>query len=188
MLLVLTGCSTTPSTTDPSSAAPPESLTLVEGDAVRISFPGAPELNAVQQIRRDGMITLPMVGEIKASGFTLPELEKEVLKAFGDQLVTKQVVVSLESGAYHVYVSGAVMRPGKFTSDRPMTALQAVMEAGGFDQSRANTKAVRIIRHEGGKVRQMVLNLQAMLDGRDDKPFYLKAADILVVPEKFTWF
>ena len=46
----------------------PAQLLLREGDSVRISFPGAPTLNTLQQIRRDGMITLPLVGEFKAAG------------------------------------------------------------------------------------------------------------------------
>ncbi len=187
VLVLGTGCRTV---TDEGafSPAPPEKLTLTEGDSIRVVFPGAADLSTVQQIRRDGKITIPVLGEVKASGLSPAEVEAEILKTYGSQLVTKQVTVTLESGNFPVFVSGAVLRPGRVTSDRPITALQAIMEAGGFDQSRANTKAVRIIRHEGGQVRNITINLQRTLDGKDPTPFYLKASDIVFVPEKFAWF
>lgn len=184
----LTGCASSPNSAGQYGALPEEKLVLGEGDSVRVVFPGASDLNTVQQIRRDGKITLPVLGEFHAAGLSPTEMEKGLLKAYGDQLVTKQVNVTMESGAFPVFVSGAVLRPGRITADRPMTALQAIMEAGGFDHARANTKKVQIIRQKDGKVRNMTVNLQEMLEGRDDTPFYLKASDIVFVPEKFSWF
>jgi polysaccharide export outer membrane protein len=180
------GCKT-PLTDEQFAAPPVEKLTLMEGDTIRIAFPGAPDLNTVQQIRRDGKVTLPTLGEFKAAGFAPAEMEKELLKAFGSQLVIKQVTVTMESGAFPVFISGAVQKPGRIVSDRPLTALQAIMESGGFTAS-ANTKSVRVIRHEGEMVRSLTINLQKMLEGRDQNPFYLRASDIVFVPERFTWF
>src|SRR5439155_2990718 len=48
----------------------PESIVLHEGDVVRITFPGAPNLNTVQTIRRDGRIALQLIGEFQAAGMT----------------------------------------------------------------------------------------------------------------------
>lgn len=165
-----------------------ETLVLREGDTIRINFPAAPNLSSVQPIRRDGRITLPLVGELQAAGFTPTQLEKRLLEAYGTQLQTKEVSVSIESSAFPIYVTGSVLRPGKIMSDRPITALEAIMEAGGFDYTKANLKKVRVIRYEGGRQVSHSLNMKATLDGTDPNPFKLKPSDILYVPERFTWF
>jgi polysaccharide biosynthesis/export protein len=134
------------------------------------------------------MINIPMLGEVRAAGLSPVEMEKEVLDAYGSQLVNKQVTVVLEAGQYPVFVSGAVLRPGKIISNRPLTALEAIMEAGGFNYARANTKAVRVIRQDGDQVRRFTLNLQRVLNGESQAPFYIHASDIIYVPEKFSWF
>jgi protein involved in polysaccharide export with SLBB domain len=85
-------------------------------------------------------------------------------------------------------VTGAVLRPGKVTSDHPLSALEAIMEAGGPDYTKANLKAVTVIRHEDGKTQNYTLNLRNVLKGQSAEPFYLKPSDIVYVPERFTWF
>lgn len=198
VLLLATGCKSTQTAESAAmaaavaqsqaDAAAGESLVLREGDTIRINFPAAPNLNVVQAIRRDGRITLPLVGEVQASGLTPTELEKRLLEAYGPQLQTKEVTVSLESSAFPVYVTGAVLRPGKVISDRPINALEAVMEAGGFDYNRANMKKVRVIRYESGRQESYVLDMKAILNGLNPDPFKLKPSDILYVPERFVWF
>src|SRR6516162_5189532 len=86
-LLGLTSCETTPrfSNLDESKAKARDPIILREGDSVRISFPGAPNLNTVQQIKRDGRIGLQLVGEVQAAGLTANQLEKELLKLYGPQ-------------------------------------------------------------------------------------------------------
>jgi protein involved in polysaccharide export with SLBB domain len=85
-------------------------------------------------------------------------------------------------------VTGAVLRPGKIMSNRPITALEAIMEAGGVDYAKANLKAVTVTRLEGGQFKTYTLNLKLVLDGQQTKPFYLKPSDIVKVPERFSWF
>jgi polysaccharide export outer membrane protein len=166
----------------------PDVLTVQEGDVLKISFPGAQNLDTQQQVRRDGRITMSMIGEVIAAGLTPAELEQELLKQYSSQLVSKEVSVTVISSAFAVYVNGAVLRPGKIMSDRPISALQAVMEAGGFDNAKADTKAVVIIRQEGGQTKNYPINLKLVLEGKSNEPFFLKASDIVYVPEKFSWF
>jgi polysaccharide export outer membrane protein len=165
-----------------------EGFILREGDAVRITFPGAPNLNTVQAIRRDGIVSLPLVGEVYAAGLSPKELEARLLELYGPQLQTKEVNVALESSAFTIYVIGAVLRPGKVVSTRPLSALEAVMEAGGFDFSRANMKNVRVIRYIDGKPHYFSVNLKKVMNGKGAEPFPIKPADILYVPERFVWF
>jgi len=192
ILALFTGCQSPESyrstTSAESTTSQAEAISLREGDVLRITFPGSPSLDTQPQpIRRDGNITLPLVGEVRAAGLTPAELEKELVKSYSTQLVSKAVTVTVVSSTYAVYVSGAVLRPGKISSDHPISALEAIMEAGGFDNTKANMKEVRVIRQEGGQSKNYMLNLKDRLKGKG-QPFYLKPADIVFVPEKFTWF
>jgi len=167
----------------------PAAQLLSVGDVIRVSFPGAPNLDAPpQQIRRDGRINLAMVGEVMAAEKTPADLEKELVVLYAPQLVSKEIKVTVVSSTFAVLVTGAVLRPGKITVERVLTALEAVMEAGGFDSGRANPKAVVVIRKDGGKTQNHTIDLKAVLDGKSNEPFYLRAHDIVYVPEKFSWF
>jgi polysaccharide export outer membrane protein len=183
----LAGCATAGV---PKASAIPvtESQTLRAGDVVKISFPRTPSLDTVQQIRRDGRINLHLVGEITAVDLTPTALEGQLLDRYASQLVSREVRVSVVSSSFAVFVTGAVLRPGKLTPERTLTAFEAIMEAGGFDATRANTKAVTVIRNEGGATKNFTLNLKAVLDGQKNEPFYLRANDVVYVPEKFSWF
>jgi polysaccharide export outer membrane protein len=165
-----------------------EIITLREGDVLKISFPANANLNKTQPIRRDGMISLDWVGEVKAAGKTPQELEKDLLALYSTQLLSKEVTVEVQSSSFPVYVSGSVLHPGKVMSDHPITALEAVMEAGGYDNAKANLKGVTIIRHEGSSTRNYSVNLKRVVDGKSSESFYLKPGDIVIVPERFSWF
>ena len=166
-----------------------EALTLREGDVIKISVPSAPNLDTVQTIRRDGRIALALLGEVQAAGLKPSEFQDELVKLYAPQLVSKEVIVSVVSSSFPTFVSGAVLRPGKIVSDHPLTALEAIMEAGGPDYAKANLKAVVIIRQEaGGRTQNYTLNLKLVLEGKQNKPFYLKPADIVYVPEGFNLF
>jgi len=192
MWLLLAGCQSPRDQFDNAATQAmerPEAIVLREGDVLRVTFPGSASLDTQPQpIRRDGNIALPLIGEVRAAGITPTELEKELVKRYEPQLVSKEVVVTVVSSAYAVYVTGAVLRPGKIASDHPISALEAIMEAGGFDYTKANLRAVTVIRHEGGSSRNYTLNLKSVLKGEESRPFYLKPSDIVYVPERFSWF
>ncbi len=148
------------------------------------TFPGSPDLNTAQRIRRDGKIDMKTVGEIQAAGKTPKELEKEILKLYEKDLVLKEVSVILQASSYPVFVTGSVMHPGKLMAERPISALEAVMEAGGFDNAKANMRRVVVLRTEEGQLKRYVLDLKSVLDGRSKQLFYLRPSDIVYVPEK----
>ncbi len=143
-----------------------DAIILREGDVVKITFPGAPELNSTQPIRRDGNIVLVQIGEIKAVGLTPAELQKELLKRGASAgLLSKEVTVTVESSSFPVYVTGAVVRPGKITPDHPINVLEAIMEAGGPDYTKANLKAVTVLRQEQGEIKSFIVDVKSILDG-----------------------
>jgi polysaccharide export outer membrane protein len=192
VVFAFAGCQTSKLNESSKQIAPDQShseiITLQEGDDLKISFPGSASLDTTQQIRRDGKISLPLVGEIQAAGETPDDLQQNLINLYAPQISSKEVIVTVESSAFPVYVTGCVIRPGKISSDRPMTALEAVMEAGGFDYEKANLRNVRVIRNEDGVSKSYTLNLKMALNGNEDKPFYLKPSDIVYVPERFSWF
>ena len=163
-------------------------LKLREGDTIHIAFPGTPTLDTTQQIRRDGKVALALIGEVKAAGLTPSEFEKNLTKLYASEIISKEVNVTVVTSNLPVFVSGAVLRPGKILSDHPMTALEAIMEAGGFDYTKANPAAVVVIRYEDMVVKNYSLNLKMALEGQQIDPFYLRAGDIIYVPERFVWF
>ena len=185
-LVLWTGCETTP----PLAPLPPEvqrpysSVELREGDVVRITFPGAPSLNTTQQVRRDGKITLDQAGELDVAGKTPAQVESEILKLYENRLVTKQVVVTVESSAFPVYVSGAVLRPGKIIVTQAISIVEAIMEAGGFDENRAKGNAVVVTRMVNGVPKSYRLDVHAMITGRSATRFYLQPNDVIYVPSR----
>ncbi len=191
LLAVAAGCQTQapqPSGVKEQTTAPPQIILLRAGDVLRISFSGSPTLDTTQQIRRDGKVTLPLVGEVQAAGATTETFQQNLVKLYAPQLSSAIITVTMVSSTFPVFVTGSVIHPGKIVSDHPITALDAIMEAGGFDYTKANLKAVRVIRHEGDRVENYTLNLKLVLAGKADKQFYLQPSDIVFVPERFSWF
>ncbi|HZF01294.1 MAG TPA: polysaccharide biosynthesis/export family protein [Methylomirabilota bacterium] len=173
-----------PTTDSPNS----QMIILHEGDIVKISFPASQNLDATQQIRLDGKVSLPLVGDVQASGLTPAQLQQNLIKLYAPQISSSEINVSVESSSFPVFVTGCVLRPGKVLSNQPMTALEAIMEAGGFDYARANLKNIHIVRHEKSSSQSYVLDLKTVLSGDQKDDFFLKPDDIIYVPEKFSWF
>lgn len=183
--LLMVGCQSPSFTQTPADAATPQGDNrLKEGDVVQLVFPGATNLNTVQKIPLDGELKLQFVGPVPAAGKTPVELQTEVLKSYGSQLQVKEVTVTLIASSATIYLSGAVLRPGRIPLERPMTVMEAVMEAGGFDPNRAKLSQVTVIRNEKGKQVNYRVDLKKVLSGHDPKPFYVKPFDIIHVPVK----
>jgi polysaccharide export outer membrane protein len=203
-MLLLAGCQSSspysfpdpnmPAAQNASPAAAPQQLDprtadyatnlLQEGDVVSITFQYTTNFNATQKITLDGLLNLEGIAPVKAAGKTPIELQTELTSLYKPQTKDDVVTVKLISSANSVYLSGAVIRPGKVLMERPMTALEAIMEAGGFDPTRANLSQVIVLRIEDGKQIIYRLNLKRVLRGTDKVPFYLKPFDIVHVPTK----
>jgi protein involved in polysaccharide export with SLBB domain len=160
---------------------------LVAGDTVRISFPAAPELNQTQKISADGSLSLPLIGEVAASGKTVGELQVELARLYKPQLQDNEVLVTLDTRAVPVVVSGAVQKPGKIVFERPATVLEAIMEAGGFTPE-ADLKKVSLIRIVKGEHETQVVDLRPLLKGKPTPAIYCSGGDVIYVPEKLLLF
>lgn len=111
-----------------------------------------------------------------------------MLKLYEGELIVKEVSVVVESAGMPVFVTGAVLRPGRFVMNRSVTVVEAIMEAGGADVSRANLKRVQVIRQEGGLQKTIELNVDTSFRSPTSAPFYLRPSDVVRVPERFVFF
>ena len=157
---------------------------LHEGDVVSIAFQYSTNFNTLQQIGLDGTLDLVGVGHVVAAGKSTFQLEKELTELYKNQVKDDPITVKITAAASSVYVAGAVVRPGKVLMERPMTVMEAVMEAGGFDPYRANLTSVLVLRVDNGRQKLYRVNLKRVLQGRDETPFYLKPSDIVQVQTK----
>lgn len=155
---------------------------LAAGDEISVSFSGAPELNTKQKIQPNGRVSLPTVGDVSAAGNTINGLQQSLTSRYQSHLQDPTVLVSLESAAAGIYLSGEVLRPGKIPLDRPMTAFEAIMEAGGFSRF-ANPKQVIVVRTQKGKQQRYVLNMNDTLSGMENAPFYVRPFDVIYVKQ-----
>jgi polysaccharide biosynthesis/export protein len=171
-----------------SSSSQQQPTILRQGDTIKISFPGAANLDETEQIRLDGKISLALVGDVQAAGLTPGQLQQYLVKVYAPQISSSDVTVAIESSSFPVFVTGCVLSPGRVLSNQPITALEAIMEAGGFDYARANLKNIHVIRRENDTSQSYVLNLKTVLNGDEKNDFFLQPNDIVYVPEKFSWF
>jgi polysaccharide biosynthesis/export protein len=180
VVLGLSGCQTTISTSLPQKSMAGEPVVLTAGDVVKVSFPGEPDFSQSQKIQTDGKINLPLVGQVTAAGRTIASLQSTLEALYHDQLQNPAVVVTLDSSVTPVILAGAIRKPAKYLFDRPTTIFQAVMEAGGPDEFGTFAK-VNLIRVVGGQQRTEVFDLRPIVQGRAVRPIYVQAGDVIVV-------
>jgi polysaccharide export outer membrane protein len=161
------------------------SIRLNAGDAVAVTFPGAGPMNTTERIRLDGHIAMPLIGDVMAAGKTPKELQDDLRLLYKPHLQNNEVLVILTTSSSAIYVSGAVIKPGRISMERPMTLLDAIMEAGGFDTKKANVKRVAVIRQSyGHQYSRKTFNLRPVLKGKNVEPYQLEPFDIVFVPER----
>jgi polysaccharide biosynthesis/export protein len=177
----LSSCVEPPGRPLPEQMAAPTSVSLSSGDVIKLTFPGAPELNQSQKIRADGKINLPLIGEVDASGKSIGSLQTELAYRYKSQLQNTTVVVTLESSVIQVVVSGAVTKPAKLSFDRPTTIFQAIMEAGGVSEF-GSLRNVHLIRIANGQQHTQILDLRPAMRGTT-RPYYVRDGDVLYIPQ-----
>jgi polysaccharide biosynthesis/export protein len=176
------GTQTPNGTTTRASSAEAPDYRLVPGDKLRIEVYRDQQLSQSLQVRPDGKITLPLIGDVPAAGSTSRELAgalTERLKEYVKEPVVTVIVA--ETTPPKVYVMGEVNTPGAHDMREPITVLQALALAGGFKDF-ANTKKIRIQRRAAnGAVQTINFNYRDALE-RPDRPMFLQAGDIVIVP------
>ena len=179
-----TGASAAASRPAPRPAGSPDTSAdykLVPGDKLRIEVYKDPTLTQSLQIRPDGKITLPYVGDIAASGLTPTGLRDSIAQALKEYIASPNVtVIVVETQPQTVSVMGEVNSPGTQQLRHRMTILDALAAAGGFSDF-ANTKSIVIKRQAKTGVQTLRFNYKDAIKG-DQPPFYLQPGDIVIVP------
>src|SRR5262245_11642644 len=151
------------------------------GDKLRIEVYKDQQLSQSVQVRPDGKITLPLIGDMEATGQTPMELRDKIAASLKDYVNNPTVtVIVVEAIASQVFVMGEVTHPGTMQLHGPTTILQALAMAGGFKEF-ANTKEVKVLRPTSSGVETLRFNYKDVLNG-DTKPFYLRSGDTVIVP------
>jgi polysaccharide biosynthesis/export protein len=134
-------------------------------------------------VRIDGMISIPLVDDIKAAGMTPLQLKEVLLAKLREYVETPDVtIIVTEANSYRVYVQGEVKTPGVFKLRSETSLVQLIIMAGGFTDW-ANQKKITIIRKEGGKDSRIVVNYKKVIDGDEGaKDVMLKSGDIIIIP------
>jgi polysaccharide export outer membrane protein len=164
----------------PNPPGPHTAVRLSPGDVIKLSFAEESDLDETQKVRRDGKISLPYLGEVRAAGRRVIDLQHELTRRYDEYLENPEVLVTLENGAAGVIISGFANRPGKFVFDRPTTVYQAIMEAGGVSDygSLSNIHLTRIIN---GVQRTETINLRPNIRGKPTEPKYVQDGDVIYI-------
>ena len=182
--VLVMGCVTV---TPPETAEFPEAeevrVVLQPGDSLQVRFAYWPELDTQQSIRPDGKIALQLVGEVTAGGLTPEEVRAELLSLYADKLIDPEITIVVASLAgQRVYVGGEVLVPGLVAMQGRLTALEAIMQAGGFKKESAKLATVVVIRRRDDKQYARSLNLRKALEEPSSEPFFLEPFDVVYVP------
>jgi polysaccharide biosynthesis/export protein len=186
-ILLFAGCQTYNGETLPESASGQHPGVLSAGDTIRVSFTSAPELNQSEKIETDGRVNLPLIGQVYAIGKTTGQLQEELINLYKSQLQNSDVIVTLETVAIPVVVSGEVQKPGKVVFERPATVLEAIMEAGGFT-AYGDPKKIAVIRQVNGVQHTQIVDLSPLLHGKPGRVMYVSAGDVIYVRPRFVSF
>jgi len=164
----------------PNPPGPKTAVRLSPGDALKFSFAEETDLDQVQKIRRDGKVSLPLIGEVTAAGKRIIDFQREIISLYEPHLENSEVLVTLENGLATVIVSGFANKPGKLIFDRPTTVYQAIMEAGGVSDygSLRNIHLTRIIN---GVQRTETINLRPNIHGEPTNPKYVQDGDVIYI-------
>lgn len=176
-----------PATDTPASrvtAVKPDSYVIGVGDGLGINVWKEPELSKQVPVRPDGMITLPLIGEIKAAGLTPNQLQEQITASLGKVMSDPQVVVMVEAvNSLSFNIMGNVFRPGYYPLGRPITVLDAIGLSGGFKDF-AKQKKIYILRTDAnGKQEKLKFNYKEVIKGKNmAQNIVIEPRDIIVVP------
>lgn len=172
-----------PETVAQSALSAEERLTYIIGveDELQISVWREPELSTSVVVRPDGMITLPLVNDVKAVGLKTEELQNlltEKLKSFVNEPQVTVIVRGIRSRK--VNLVGEVGHQGTFQINGDMTALELLAAAGGVSPF-AKSDSIYILREENGKKIRIPFHYKKALVGKSEN-VVLRPGDLVVVP------
>ena len=152
-------------------------------DVLEIQVWKEPDFSRQVLVRPDGKITLPLVGDISASGMNTMGLKALLSEKLEDFVSKPEItVIVLESRSKNFYIIGKINRPGTYPLSPDMTVLQAISVAGGLAEW-ADKDSIRIIRRSGGKEEILSFDYDKVITGKKlEQNILLKPNDTIIVP------
>jgi polysaccharide export outer membrane protein len=197
LILVIVSCTavaqdaTQPAQPSPPKPAPdaaagvrPDSYIIGAEDVISIYVWKEPDMSKSVPVRPDGMISLPLVGEIKAVGYTPVQLQGMLADAMKKYVSDPQVTVVVEKiSSLNFNIVGEVSKPGYYPLTRRLTVLDAISLAGGFKDF-AKTKKVYVLRTgSNGAEQRLPFNYKEVIKGQNPQQnIELQPRDTIVVP------
>jgi polysaccharide export outer membrane protein len=153
-------------------------------DVLAINVWKEPDVSRTVPVRSDGKISLPLAGEIQASGETPRQLEKELatkLQSFISEPEVTVIVTEVKSQKFNIL--GQVSKPGSYPLTNSSTVLDAIAQAGGF-RDFAKQKSIYILRQNAdGSQSRLPFNYKDVIKGKDSaQNIKLQPRDTIVVP------
>jgi polysaccharide export outer membrane protein len=147
---------------------------------IKVAYADESTPDQTQKIRRDGKVSLPLLGELTAAGKRVINFQNELIGRYEGQLDNNEVLVTLENGTASVTVAGFANKPAVYTFDRPRTVYQVIMEAGGpSDYGSANN--IHLTRIINGEQVTETFNLKPTIHGQVTKPKYVQDGDVIYI-------
>ncbi len=160
----------------------PSTYVIGPEDGLQVTVWKEPTLSGTFPVRPDGMISLTLLGDVRASGLTPMQLSDSItqlLKKFIQEPSVSVVVTGVNSR--RVYLVGEVNKVGPVPMSAGMTALQAIASAGGLTVF-ANSKHIYILRADQGKQQKIPFDYKQALKGDSKQLLPLRPGDTIVVP------
>jgi polysaccharide export outer membrane protein len=143
------------------------------------------ELTGDVTVRADGMITLPLIRDVKAAGTTPAELSDRIQTALREFVNDASVTVIVrQMNSRRVFITGEVAKPGAYPLGSTMTVIQLLAVAGGLNEF-ADANAISVLRIEDGQTKTFRVPYKDIAKGtKADQNIVLKPGDTIMVPER----
>jgi len=169
-------------TPDPSK--PPEEFYVVgPGDSFSVQVWKEPTLSGTVTVRPDGFVTLPLINEIQVVGLTTGQLRRLLEEKYKEFTTDPFVTISISgiSSAEVFLIGPGVGRNGAFPLKGNESILQLITRMGGLGIF-ADRSNIRIVRRDGIKVTEYVVDYDAILNGDLKQDLLLRPGDRVIVP------
>ena len=182
------GCAGIPKELLAEMSLHPKDFVLGPEDVLEVTVWRNQDLSRQVVIRPDGMISMPLLGDIQAGGLTAEQLAERIASRLKEYKENPSVSVTVkEVNSYNVYLLGEVAKPGKYQLKSYTTVLQAIAMAGGFTPfaSKNRMHVLRNSRNGGGTSHEMRIPVKydELVSGTGTVGnFYLRSGDTIVVP------
>ena len=180
---VLAACSVKDMPPPPESgSSAPDEYRIGPEDRLKIDVWKQPEMSIVTPVRSDGKISVPLAGDIMASGMTPSQLKDKLTVELGRFIEDPTVSVMVEEiNSLKISVAGSVLKPGIYKVGKRVSVVEAISLAGGLDKL-ADARKIRIIRKSGGEEKMYQVDFFAILNGDTRQNVLLMPGDSVVVP------